>query len=51
MPTASAVNFLQGQTVANGLVVGVGSDGKITVQNPHGYTDVIIDVMGWYTAA
>jgi chitodextrinase len=47
-PNASDVNFVGGQTVANLVVVQVGSDGKIGVFNGSGATYVVIDIVGWY---
>jgi hypothetical protein len=49
MPTASNVNAVPGQTVANMVTVGVGSAGKIALFNYTGATDVVIDVAGYYT--
>ena len=47
-PLASDLNWVAGQTVPNLLVVGLGSDGKLDLYSPFGYTDVIFDVLGWY---
>jgi hypothetical protein len=49
-PLASSLNFAPGQTVANLVVVPVGTDGKITIANARGSTDVVIDVVGSYAA-
>jgi hypothetical protein len=46
-PTASSINFTSGKTIANQVVVQVGSDGTISVFNKAGTTHVIIDVLGW----
>jgi hypothetical protein len=49
VPTASNLNFGPGQTVANLVIVKVGSGGKVNVYNAAGSTDVIFDVAGWYS--
>lgn len=50
-PTASNLNFTAGQTVANSVVVPVGSDGRIRVLNgAWAPSDVIVDVVGYYSA-
>jgi hypothetical protein len=48
-PTASNLNFNAGQTVANRVIVKVGSGGKVSVYNQTGSTHVILDVGGWFT--
>ncbi len=48
-PLSSDLNFTAGQTVPNMVVVKVGTDGRINVYNAAGSTDVVIDVMGWYS--
>src|SRR3954452_6384370 len=50
MPTASNVNYVAGQTVANMVTVGLGGGGQIDLFNFAGATQVVIDVTGWYTA-
>ncbi|MFE5582304.1 beta strand repeat-containing protein [Kitasatospora sp. NPDC056531] len=51
-PNASNLNFTAGQTVANSVVVPVGSDGTIQVLNAAGASsDVIVDVVGYYSPA
>lgn len=47
-PTASNLNFVAGQTVADLVTVPVGSDGTITFFNAAGSTHVLADVVGWY---
>ncbi|CAN5596831.1 hypothetical protein BH10ACT2_BH10ACT2_00550 [soil metagenome] len=47
-PTASNLNFSTGQTVANMVIVPVGSDGKISLYNNAGQTDLLVDVLGWF---
>ncbi len=50
VPKASNVNFTTGQTVANAVIVPIGSDGRITVRNGGWYgADVIVDVVGYYS--
>ncbi|HEX6919912.1 MAG TPA: PKD domain-containing protein, partial [Actinomycetes bacterium] len=49
-PTASNVNFVAGRTLANRVVVPVGSDGTVKIFNSTGRTNVVVDVSGWYTA-
>jgi peptidoglycan hydrolase-like protein with peptidoglycan-binding domain len=49
MPTASNVNFVAGQTVANMVTVGLGTGGQIDLFNFAGNADVVVDVTGWYT--
>ena len=47
-PTASNLNMVAGQTVANMVIVKVGTGGRIALANSAGATDVIIDVLGWF---
>jgi hypothetical protein len=47
-PGASNLNFGRNQTVANSVTAGLGPDGAITVYNPSGTVDVVIDVTGWF---
>ncbi|MFD6972526.1 hypothetical protein [Streptomyces sp. NPDC059949] len=50
IPTASNLNFTAGQTIANSVIVPVGTDGKISVFNgAWAGTDVIVDVVGFYS--
>ncbi|MDQ6713500.1 MAG: choice-of-anchor D domain-containing protein [Candidatus Dormibacteraeota bacterium] len=48
-PLASDLNFVAGQTVPNLVVVKVGTDGTIQFYNGSGFTDVVADVVGWYS--
>jgi WD40 repeat protein len=48
-PNASNLNFVAGQTVANLVVVAVGSGGKVTFFNAAGTVDVVVDLAGYYT--
>jgi hypothetical protein len=47
-PLASDLNWVAGQTIPNLAVVGLGSDGKLAIYSPYGYTDVLFDVVGYY---
>ena len=47
-PGTSDLNFLQGVTVPNLVVVQVGATGKVDFYNAAGSVNVIGDVMGWY---
>jgi subtilisin family serine protease len=47
-PTASNLNFVAGQTIANMVIVKVGTSGKITLYNNAGFTPVLVDVVGWF---
>ena len=48
-PQASNLNFLPGQTVANLATVKVGAGGAVTLFNSFGSTDVVVDVVGYYS--
>ncbi len=47
-PTASNLNFSAGQTIANMVVVPVGSNGRVSIYNSAGLTQVLVDVLGWF---
>jgi alpha-tubulin suppressor-like RCC1 family protein len=50
-PSASTLNFVAGQTVANGAVIPVGADGRINIWNSsRGSAQVIVDITGWVWA-
>ena len=49
-PTASNLNFIDGQTVPNMAIVAVGQGGAISVYNHRGATNVVIDVVGWFAS-
>lgn len=50
-PLASNVNFGPGQTIANSVIVPVGSDGRVGIFNgSYRPTDVVVDVVGYYSA-
>ncbi len=49
-PGTSNVNFKAGQTIANSVIVPVGSDGRINIRNgAWDPADVIVDVVGYYS--
>ncbi|MCL4421652.1 MAG: IPT/TIG domain-containing protein [Actinobacteria bacterium] len=48
-PTASNLNWLPGETVANRVMVGLGANGQVSLFNYTGLTNVIVDVNGWFT--
>ncbi len=47
-PLASNLNFVPGQTVANLVIAKVGA-GKVAIYNSAGTTDVVADVVGWFS--
>ena len=49
-PTASNLNFVTGQTVANMVIVPVGADGRFRCSTPIGHAHTIVDVLGWFPA-
>jgi hypothetical protein len=48
-PVASNLNFRPGQTVANRVIVKVGTGGAVSFYDAKGHTDVVADVAGWFT--
>src|SRR5712692_5999756 len=48
-PLSSNLGFVSGQTLANRVVVGLGTNGKVSLYNFAGSTDVVVDVGGWFT--
>ena len=48
-PTASNLNWVPHQTIANLVEVGLSNDGKVSIYNPVGNVDVIFDVGGYVT--
>ena len=46
-PSASSLNFVPGRSTANGVVVKVGTGGKVSLRVSAG-TDVVADVQGWF---
>ncbi|MGE0879954.1 MAG: hypothetical protein AB7L13_22410 [Acidimicrobiia bacterium] len=49
-PTTSTVNFLAGQIVANAAISAVGTGGQLSLYNFAGKTDVIFDIVGYYSS-
>ncbi|TDB78519.1 choice-of-anchor D domain-containing protein [Micromonospora sp. KC723] len=47
-PTASSINFPGKWLGSNNVTVKIGSGGKVSIYNRTGYTDVVVDVVGWY---
>jgi hypothetical protein len=47
-PLASDVNFNNGLTIANLVVVKIGSGGQVDIFNAAGTTQIVVDVVGWY---
>jgi hypothetical protein len=47
-PLASSINFAPGQTIANKVVVSLGTGGKADLYNFQGNTHVVVDVEGWF---
>src|SRR5260370_11841162 len=50
-PISSNLNFVPGQTVANGVIVKVGTGGSVDFYDAAGHTDIVADVSGWFTDA
>lgn len=50
-PRASNLNYRQGETIPNLVVVPLASDGRVGVTQGAGLADVIFDVVGYFTAA
>jgi hypothetical protein len=48
-PTASNLNFLPGQNIANLVTAKVGANGSVTIYNFSGTTQVLFDVVGYFT--
>lgn len=51
VPTASNLNFAAGETRPNLVTVKVGTAGQVTIANAVGSTDVIADLVGYYSSA
>jgi len=49
-PTASNLNFAAGQTIPNLVAVKIGTVGQVSFANEVGATDVLFDVVGYFTA-
>jgi hypothetical protein len=48
VPVTSDLNFAQGQTVPNLVIVKLSAGGNIYIRNDFGSTSVIVDVVGWF---
>ena len=48
-PISSNLNFVPGQTVANLVTVKVGAGHSVSLFNSFGSTDVVVDVVGYYS--
>jgi hypothetical protein len=48
-PGTSNLNFVPGQTVPNRVIVKLGTGGAVNFYDQFGHTDVIADVVGWFT--
>ena len=49
-PTASNLNMVPGATVSNMVIVPVGVNGRISLYNLAGSTQIVVDVLGWFPA-
>ncbi len=49
LPLASDLNWTPGQTISNLVVVKLGPDGTVSFFNHSGSTDVVVDVVGFYS--
>jgi hypothetical protein len=50
-PGSSNLNFTEGRTIPNTVIVKLSPDGKLRVFNAFGSTGVIVDVAGYFTSA
>ena len=50
-PLAANLNWAPGDTVSNRVIAKLGTNGRVTLYNNAGSTDVIIDTNGWFTDA
>jgi hypothetical protein len=48
LPGASNLNFAAGETIANLVTVGIGTDGTITLTTAQGATHIVVDLVGYY---
>lgn len=48
-PLASDLNFVAGLTIANLVIVQMGPGNKVDIYNAYGSTDVVVDLVGWYS--
>ena len=49
-PVASNLNFIGGQTLANLVTVKTGANGKVSLYNHDAPTDVVFDIVGYYSS-
>ena len=49
--STSNLNFRASETVANRVIVGVGTGGKVSIRNGAGSVQVVVDVEGWFSDA
>ena len=49
-PVASNLNFVGGQTLANLVTVKIGANGKVSLYNHDAPTDVVFDIVGYYSS-
>lgn len=49
-PTASNLNFIEGQTIPNLVTVRLGAEDAIDVFNASPQVDLLIDIVGWYAS-
>lgn len=47
-PQTSNLNFTVGDVIPNLVVTKLGTDGKVSLYNPSGKTDLVADVAGWF---
>ena len=50
VPSASSLNFVPAQTIANVVITGLGPDGKVRLHNNAGTVDLLADVQGWFSS-
>ena len=50
IPNSSNLNFVSGQTIPNSVISKIGSDGSISIYNPGGALDIVVDINGWFAA-
>ncbi len=48
-PVVSNINFTANETIANNVIVSIGSLNSVQIYNPFGSTDVVVDVGGYFT--
>jgi hypothetical protein len=47
-PFVSSLNWSAGETVPNSVIVPVGTNGQVTFYNQLGYTDLVVDLEGYF---